>query len=37
MPIDAEKVEARLKDGILTITMPKAEAARPRRIQVKGS
>ena len=32
--IDAEKVEAVLKNGVLTIKLPKAEAAKPRRIQV---
>jgi HSP20 family protein len=34
--VDAEKVQAGLKDGILTITIPKIESAKPRKIQVKG-
>lgn len=33
--IDADKVEAVLKNGVLTIKLPKAEAAKPRRIQVQ--
>jgi HSP20 family protein len=33
--IDADKVEAVLKSGVLTIKLPKAEAAKPRRIQVQ--
>ena len=32
--IDAEKVEARIADGVLTLTLPKAESARPKKIQV---
>lgn len=32
--IDADKVEATLKNGVLTIKLPKAETAKPRRIQV---
>jgi len=35
--IDPEKVQASLKDGILTVTLPKAEEAKPRRITVKTS
>jgi HSP20 family protein len=33
--IDANAVEAKIADGILTLTLPKAESARPKRIQVK--
>lgn len=33
--IDAERIEARYADGILTIKLPKAEAAKPRQISVR--
>jgi HSP20 family protein len=32
--VDANKVEARFKDGVLTITLPKAETAKTKKIQV---
>ncbi len=32
--VDAEKVTAKLENGVLLITLPKAEAAKPRKIQV---
>jgi HSP20 family protein len=32
--IDAENVDASLDDGILTLRIPKAEKARPRRIEI---
>ncbi|HEY4285437.1 MAG TPA: Hsp20/alpha crystallin family protein [Chthoniobacterales bacterium] len=32
--VDASKVNATYKDGILTVTLPKAEEAKPRQIQV---
>ena len=33
--VDSNRVEAVLKDGVLTIVMPKAEHARARKITVK--
>jgi HSP20 family protein len=33
--IDANKIEAKLVDGILTVNVPKAETAKPRQITVK--
>jgi HSP20 family protein len=32
--VDADRVEARLEDGVLLVTLPKSEAAKPRRISV---
>ena len=35
--IDAGRVEAHCADGVLTVTLPKAEAAKPKQITVKAS
>jgi HSP20 family protein len=34
--VDAIKVEARFENGVLRLTLPKSEAAKPRKIAVKG-
>jgi len=34
-PVDVEKVQAEFKDGVLQISMPRAEADKPRKIAVK--
>ena len=36
VPIDAEKVEAVFENGVLTLTLPKAEETKPKTIKVKG-
>lgn len=35
MAVDGDRVEARYDQGILTLTLPKSEAAKPRRISVR--
>jgi HSP20 family protein len=35
LEVDADRVSAELSHGVLSITMPKAEVAKPRRIPVK--
>ena len=32
--IDADKVEAKITDGVLTLRLPKAESARPKTIKI---
>jgi len=35
--VDATHIQANYKDGVLTVTLPKSEEAKPRQIQVKAS
>jgi len=35
--VDSERVEASVKNGVLTVTLPKAAEARPRQIAIKAS
>jgi HSP20 family protein len=32
--LDADKAEARIEEGVLTLTLPKAESARPKTVKV---
>jgi len=36
-PVDTEKIQANYKDGVLKITLPKAERAKPKRIAIAGA
>lgn len=35
--VDGEQVQARFQDGVLNVSIPKAEGAKPRRIQISTS
>ena len=35
-PVDEKKIDAAYKDGILTISIPKKEEAKPKKIVIKG-
>jgi HSP20 family protein len=37
VPVDSEKVEARLEHGVLHLLLPKSEAVKPHRIAVQGA
>jgi len=33
--VDAERIQAKVENGLLTVTLPKAERAKPREIEIK--
>ena len=35
VPIDADKVKARMKNGLLEIVLPKADEAKPKKISIE--
>lgn len=35
VPVDSQKAEAQLQDGVLTVTLPKSPNAQPKQIAVK--
>ena len=35
MPVNADKIEAVNENGVLTLTLPKAESTKPKKIEVK--
>jgi len=35
--LDASRIEASIRDGVLTLRVPKSEQAKPRRIEVRAS
>lgn len=35
--VDPEKVQAQFRDGILTVTLPKSESSKPKRIEIASS
>jgi HSP20 family protein len=36
-PVDSDKAQARYEHGVLTLTLPKAESAKPRQIKINGT
>lgn len=35
--VNADQIKARFEDGVLTVTLPKAENAKPRRVQIEAN
>jgi len=36
-PVDSDRAEARYENGVLTLTLPKSESAKPRQIKLGGA
>jgi HSP20 family protein len=36
-PVDSDKAQASFEHGVLTLTLPKSEQAKPRQIRVNGA
>ncbi len=34
-PVESEQIEAVAKDGVLTLTLPKRQEARPQKIEIR--
>ncbi|MBN1287195.1 MAG: Hsp20/alpha crystallin family protein [Anaerolineae bacterium] len=37
VPVEMDKIEATFKNGVLTLTLPKAESVRPHKVEVKAA
>jgi HSP20 family protein len=37
VPVDADKIEAHFHNGLLTLSIPKAEAIKPKQIKIQTS
>jgi HSP20 family protein len=37
VPVQADRVSASYRDGVLTISLPKAEAVKPRKVQIQSA
>jgi HSP20 family protein len=37
VPVDSDKAQAQFEHGVLTLTLPKSEAAKPRQIKIGGA
>jgi HSP20 family protein len=35
VPVDADRIEANFHNGLLTLTIPKAEAVKPKQIKIQ--